>query len=39
VIGRDLDALGVRAPDLYQGARRRYAPFARPAHNTAAALV
>jgi 1,2-phenylacetyl-CoA epoxidase catalytic subunit len=29
-LARDLADLGLRAPDLYQGARARYQPFARP---------
>jgi 1,2-phenylacetyl-CoA epoxidase catalytic subunit len=29
-VADDLTALGLRAPDRYQGARGRYAPFARP---------
>jgi hypothetical protein len=29
-VERDLADLGLRAPDLYQGVRARYEPFARP---------
>jgi 1,2-phenylacetyl-CoA epoxidase catalytic subunit len=36
-VERDLADLGLRAPDLYQGVRARYAPFARPERAPAAA--
>jgi hypothetical protein len=35
----DLADLGLRAPDLYQGVRARYAPFPRPERGGAAAAA